>query len=147
MMFVFGFLLTILLLWNLMTGNIVNQWQKLDSNEILAANSNLKTDVLALCNKHRSLWSHIDGQPAYGATQGMEFSIKLNDPNISPVKQKPRQLNSLQQESLQQQINDWQRAGKIKQLKFAPANIWVSNFHPVIKPVKGGSQYFAGALI
>ena len=105
-----------------------------DNNAILTENPALKSQVTSLPNKHKSLWSHIDGKRPYGSAQNLEIEINLIDPLMKPIKQKPRIYIELQQKSLQLQIEDWEKAGKIIQCKSAPSDAWISNFHPAIKP-------------
>ena len=107
---------------------------QLDSNIMLEGNTELKEKVISLCHKYKNLWSHFEGRKPYGATKGLELKIDIVNPHTPPVKQRPRVLNELQQRSLQSQILDWEAAGKVKQYKVAPANSWISNFHPVPKP-------------
>ena len=84
----------------------------LEDNTLLAEHPDLKNNVTILVNKHIELWSHIEGRKPYGSAQGLEFEINLINPDMCPIKQKPRNYNELQQKYLQLQILDWERAGK-----------------------------------
>ena len=91
----------------------------------LYSNNHLNTQqqecLLAICNASHTLWT-IDGRLPYGTTNTFEFIIEMNDPNMRPIKQKPRPLNSLQSQSLQTQILDWKRAKKCTEHPIAPSD-------------------------
>ena len=110
--------------------------QQLKINENTLLKPAMKSKLISLCQKYEHIWSHISGKLPYGSSESLEFEIELTNPDTSPVKQKPRQLNTLQAQSLQTQIDDWVRAGKAKEYDVAPPDSWVSNFHAVIKPLK-----------
>ena len=112
----------------------LKQKLKLDENEILNKNPQIKEQLIGLIKEYQDIFA--DPESQVGETDLVEFDIDVK-PGSIPHRSKVRPLNPAQRESLKKQLDDWMETGVIE-----PSNSpWASALVPAFK--KGGGIRWA----